>query len=377
MALTRRRLRFTLFRLAAVLGSIAAALLIAEGAIRLCPDLLSERLRHAAFSRYDTLPGGIFRYEGLTRSRIMRADFRSRAFSHGYFWIHETDDLGYRNPRGLAGHDVLLLGDSLIYGHGVGGDETVTHFLRSEHGIAAYDMSAQGDCVYQHYLALRLHLERLHPRTVLLFVYVNDVHDLEVLGRTAGGPEYPEVRGFDYGEIRRRIARLNDFRDPLPARLAFSSALFRMVAKTRGWRPARPPESTTPREWRPRRPTSTARPTGTFAVVLDESRFAPIEIYYQTVLRDLAERAKRLGTRLVVIHLVPPIDQILPARDEAQGKLQASLRRICDRLHIDEIDTGGLFAGHTGWILPGDGHLNPDGHRALAGFLAREVLDTE
>jgi len=377
MTRTRRGLRFTLFRLAAVLFSIVLALLLAEGTIRLVPRLLNDKLRHAAFSKYDTLPGGIFLYEGLTRSRVMRADHRTRAYSHGYFWTHETDARGYRNPVDLGNHGVLLLGDSIIYGHGVEGNETVAHFLRADHGLDAYDMSAQGECLYEHDLALRLHLDDLHPRVVLLFVYVNDPHDLEMSGRDSYRPEYPEIRRFDYDVIRQRIERLNAFHDPLPVRLAFSSAIVRMAAKTRGWRPARPPESTTPKQWRPPRSTTRRRLAGTFAAVLDDSRFAPVKRYYEVVLGDLAVRTQRLGSRLVIIHLALPSDQRTPGRDAAQTKLQASLQSMCGRLEIEERDTVGFFADHTGWILPGDGHLNAEGHRALAGYLAREVLDGE
>jgi hypothetical protein len=372
-----RRVRLWLFRLATALCALVVGFLAAEGTIRVFPELLSEKLRHAAFSKYDTLPGGIFRFEGLTRSRVMRANHRARAYSHGTFWTHKTDRHGYRNPAGIDDHDVLLLGDSLVYGHGVESDETVAHFLRTQHSVAAYDMSAQGQCIYEHYLALRLLLERLRPRVVLLFVYVNDVHDLEVLSRTAYRPEVPETRAFDYDVIRARIERLNAYRDPLPVRLAFSSVLCRMAAKTHGWRPARPPESATPTQWRPPQPATQNRLTGTFAAVLDDSRFEPTESYYELVLADVAERAKRIGARLVVIHLVPPVEKEWLERDRAQARLERSLESICGRHGLEVVDTRDFFEGRTDWILPGDGHLNPAGHRALASFLDRQILTPE
>ncbi len=324
MAAATRGLRLWLFRLVTVLVALVVGLLMAESAIRIFPNLLNEKLRHAAFSRYDTLPGGIFLFEGLTRTRFMRADHRTRAYSHGYFWTHETDSHGYRNPGEADDRSVLLLGDSTIYGHGVESEETVAHFLKTDHDVAAYDMSAQGQCIYDHYLALRLFLDEFRPETVLLFIYVNDVQDLEKLSRAPGGSEIPEIVAFDYGVLRDRIELLQSFRDPLMVRVAYSSAIVRMTAKTRRWRPARPPESETPPQWRPQHESKT-RPGNAMGAVLDNSRFAPIEHYYDTVLADLAERCDRLGTRLVVIHLVPPAEKEWRERDRAQAKLQRSL----------------------------------------------------
>ncbi len=338
--------------------------------------MLNDKLRHAAFSKYDTLPGGIFRFEGLTRSRVMRADHRTCAYSHGYFWTHETDARGYRNPTGIDAPRVLLLGDSIVYGHGVESVETVAHFLRADHGVAAYDMSAQGQCLYEHSLALRLLLDELRPETVLLFVYVNDIDDLEKLGRARQGADFPEIAAFDYELLRQRIGRLQAYRDPLMTRIAFSSAVVRMMAKTRGWRTARPPESTTPPQWRPQ-PEGEPKLGNAMGAVLDDSRFTPIELYYDTVLADLGNRCDRLGVRLVVVHLVPPTETEWRERDRAQAKLQRTLETICSRHGLELVDTGALFDGRTDWILPGDGHLNPAGHRALAGFLDRQVLEQQ
>jgi hypothetical protein len=380
MTRTRRGLRLTLLRLAAVLFSIVLALLLAEGAVRIFPNLLNDKLRHAAFSKYDTLPDGIFRFEGLTRSRVMWAGHRTRAYSHGYFWTHETDARGYRNPREIHDHRVLLLGDSIVYGHGVEPDETVAHFLRTEHSVAAYDMSAQGQGLYEHYLALRLMLDELRPQTVLLFVYVNDINDLEKLGRAQGDPEFPEIALFDYQLLRERIERLQAYREPLVVRIAFKSAIVRLTAKTRGWRMTRPPESTTPIQWRPqteREPQGRPKTGNATDTVLDDSRFAPIERYYDTILADLVDRCDRLAVRLVVVHLVPPTEIGWRERDRAQAKLQQTLETICRRNGLELVDTRELFEGRTEWILPGDGHLNPAGHRALAEFLARQVLTAE
>ena len=368
-----------LLRFLAALLALVLALIAAEAAIRLFPGLLNEKARHAAFSRYDTLPGGIFVVDGITGARYMRADFQTTAWSAGRSWSHRTDGRGFRNPPGIASPEVVLLGDSLIYGHGVEADQTVSHFLRTEHDVAAYDMSTQGRSPYEHYLSLRLWNEELRPHTALLFVYVNDVRDLVKLGRTAWLPDPPEIDDFDHREIHPRFDTLIRQREPLVLRAVFSSNLVRMVAKTRGWRPEPPPESVTPKRWRlpPGQLGASSSDVSVPAAVLDDSLFRPIEKYIDLLLGDLAARCAEHRTRLAIIHIVPPVEAAWPARDRARAKLQRSLEGTC-RLHgLELVDTADFFEGRTEWILPGDGHLNPSGHRALARFLAREVLDSE
>jgi hypothetical protein len=370
--LSLRLLRFLTALLALVLAFLAA-----EAAIRTFPGLLNEKTRHAAFSRYDTLPGGIFVVEGITGARFMRADFATRAYSAGRSWSHRTDGRGFRNPPGISNPEVVLLGDSSIYGHGVEATETVSHFLHADHGLVAFDMSAQGCCPYEHYLSLRLWNEELHPPTALLFVYVNDVRDLVKLGRTAWLPEPPEIGRFDFGEIRARVDTLIHHREPWILRATFASDLVRMFARSRGWRPEPPAESVTSKRWRPPKDALGASPreVSVPAAVLDDSIFRPVEKYINLLVDDLAARCGRASTRLVIVHLVPPVETAWPARDQAQAKLLESLRGVCIRHGLELVDTAGFFEGHTEWILSVDGHLNPAGHRALAAFLADTALD--
>ena len=140
------------FPFAAVCIGVLLTLLLVEAALQLAPRLFSRGVQHLAFSRYDALPGGMYVKEKQTRMRVMRSNVTMHAYSHGYWWRHATDVLGFRNPPNLERRDVLLLGDSLIYGHGVEENQTVAHFLRSEHQVAAYNMGRQGQCLYECYV---------------------------------------------------------------------------------------------------------------------------------------------------------------------------------------------------------------------------------
>ena len=380
VAAPRGRRRW-LFRSAAVLFGLVLVCVVIEGAVRVFPGLLSSKLRHAAFSKYDTLPGGIFLTEGITRMRFMRADFTTRAYSHGRFWTHDTDRHGFRNPSGLTDRRVLLLGDSLVYGHGVEGDQTVGHYLR-DLGVAAYDLSAQGQCLYEHYVLTRLYLGEFRPETVLLFVFVNDPRDLEKTRRTELVPELQEIHSFDYELIGERVEHLGQFREPWPVRMAFASSVVRMVAKSRRWRAVKPPESVAPKRWRqvaaqfsPVGPDPIGPAGGEVSgAVLDDARFLSVEHYYDRVLEDFSSRCRDLEVRLVLVHLVPPVQKSW--RDRAQAKLGRSLSATAGRHGLELVDTTAFFAGRTEWILPGDGHLNPTGNRELAAFLHTVVFPT-
>ena len=55
------------------------------------------------------------------------------------FW--RTDKLGYRNDSFIATPDILLIGDSNIAGCSLSQEETLTHHLKQETGLAVYNLS--------------------------------------------------------------------------------------------------------------------------------------------------------------------------------------------------------------------------------------------
>jgi len=86
------------FPFSAVCIGLLATLLLVEAALQVAPGLFSRGVQHLAFSRYDALPGGMYVQERQTRMRFMRANVSMRAYSHGYWWRHSTDALGFRAP---------------------------------------------------------------------------------------------------------------------------------------------------------------------------------------------------------------------------------------------------------------------------------------
>ncbi len=212
-------LRLTLLSLVTLLLLGALDLLLL-----LRPEVFGEQRANEIFSRYDTRPGGIYVREKRTRMRFMWPDFTTENYWNGYRWQHATDARGFRNPPGTPA-DVLLLGDSLIYGHGVEETETVAHFLRTEHAIGAYNMGRQGAALYDEYVLLRTFLPELSPQSVVLFVFLNDFDDLEVY-RTAGEiAAMPEIDRLDYPGVREWNRRLPGALPQPAAALALAPAV--------------------------------------------------------------------------------------------------------------------------------------------------------
>jgi len=219
------------FPFAAACIGVFLTLLLVEAALQLAPRLFSPGVQHLAFSRYDALPGGMYVRERQTRMRLMRANVTMRTYSHGYWWNHATDALGFRSPHNLERRDVLLLGDSLIYGHGVEESQTVAHFLRSEHQVAGYNMGSQGQCLYECYVTYRLYAEELQPEAVVLFVFLNDILDLVNRRHPEEIADPPEIERFNYQEIGKQARELQNRRQPLMTRLAYRLATVRLVKK--------------------------------------------------------------------------------------------------------------------------------------------------
>ncbi len=339
-----------------------------EIVLRVDPELLGLTLQNLAFSKYDRLPGGIYASgEGLP-FRVMLANFETEAFFNGYRWRHRTDRRGFRNPPDTSPTEILLLGDSMIYGHGVEEEQTVAHRLRAEYGHAAYDMSRQGDCLFNHYVLLRLYLAELDPGTAILFVHPNDFRDVEDY-RQKEVDTVPELASWNYRAVRARVERaLVAKRSPVGG-LLYRLHVARLTAKTpielrqrlrRGARRQRvgPSRRTVP---------------AYAAAVLDPERFERVERYYDRLLADLSRRCKRRGVRLVLVQLKFGLERT-PAYRQVAEKLGTALTELAQRHEIELYDTGDAMAGCSDCRLQRDGHFSPRGHRVLAGFLHREIL---
>ena len=348
----------------ATLGLLAAAslfVLTLELLVAIRPTLLPPRLGNHAYSKYGSFPGGIYFYEPQSALHFMRSNFETRAYFNGYAWTHRTDSLGFRNPRQLTDRSLLLLGDSLIYGHGVEERDSVAQLLRTEFSRPAYSMARQGDCLLQSYVLLRLNLDALDPEAVVLFVFLNDFADA-ALYRTASEMKAPPEIDWDYNAMKERLAEREAHVDLSPRRLLLG---LRSVRLLRGaWRDLTPVNLIATAE----AAGETLAPPGFIEAVLDPGTFRRASDYYRKLLGDLARRLDRQGVDLHLVHL-DLSEQFAGRGDWARRRMDRYLRRVTGELDIAFATTEETFADCTDCFLPGDGHLSPAGHRRLAGFI--------
>lgn len=315
--------------------------------LRARPTLFGQHLGNYVFSRYGLGPGDLyFRVPGLD-AWMMWPNFETRAYYNGWFWNHRTDDRGFRNPPDRES-DVLLLGDSLIYGHGAEQEDLVSEVLHDRFGWETYNLGQQGDGLYQSYAKLRLFQEELAPRFIIHFAFANDVGDLEVVRSTEEIESLPELTRDDWGELRETIAEVGQ------------------AGGRSGWLSGQPvvrfPGGVLQEITERRQRAARSDAEGPFAALLDAERRAAAQRYYDLVLTDMAARAGDAGAELIIVNL----DVTAGLDPDVRRNFRELVEHAARVSGAHYYDTGGVISSCLDCILENDGHLNAKGHMVLA-----------
>ena len=146
--------------------------------MRYFPHTLPYALGNHIASGYQTGIYGIYREKPEMKMHLMRPNYKRMMYFNGYYWHHETDAMGFRNPVDRSSANVVLLGDSMIYGHGVEETSTVRHYLENILQKPVANLGIQGSSIHEEYQVLKTFGVNLHPRFVFLFFLVNDIRGL-------------------------------------------------------------------------------------------------------------------------------------------------------------------------------------------------------
>ena len=344
--------------------SLALGLLVLEGVLRRWPTLLGYTFASGALSKYTADAGGIYYTDRTLRIHFMIPNYRTTMFANGYTWHHESDGLGFRNPEPRVPADVVILGDSLVYGHGVEVEDTVARALERRTGLRVANLGRQGDCAFQEAYILTEYIGVFRPRYVVHVFSPNDIRDL-------------------YGFLSRRameafIARpVNEI--TYPPRLPPAVALAEREAKLRRrsiWKRIEQ-ESYVAKMFRWIHHEYRERVgTAAVAIAFAASRGTPPDVvdvdhdgdslgwrYTAHALAYMKYVSERAGARLVMA----------PASGDDGHR--TILEAIARRYGIDLVDTRSLMASSnpTPSFLPRDGHFSPAGARLLAELIARHL----
>ena len=318
-----------------------------EVLLRARPTIFGQHLGNYVFFRYGTGPGEMYYMAPGIDAFMMWPEFETDAYYNGWSWSHRTDARGFRNPPDRDS-EVVLLGDSLIYGHGAEQDVVVSEVLRDRYGWRTYNLGQQADGLYQSYVKSRLFMEELAPKVLVHFAFVNDIGDLEVQRSAEQIDDPPELLRDDWSELRQRIAEIGAAGGQEGGLLQCPGARFPGGV----WHEVKE---------RMRRATD-AGGSPLSEPLLDRARRTRAQRYYDRILRDLNARADAAGAELVVVHLA-----VLPGLDPAaRGHSRALLRSAAEKAGAHYYDTGDAISGCDDCRLENDGHLNAKGHAVLA-----------
>jgi len=349
----RRRVRGFALNALLVLLATAVALGGLELLLRARPTLLGADFANGVLSKYTDDAAGIFYEDRQAQGRFMIPNLTTQMYYNGYTWTHHTDALGFRNATLASPADIVLLGDSLIYGHGVDFESTVGAILAQLTGLTVENLARQGDCTLQQAYLVTEFVPLLRPRYVLYFFFENDLADLhaflddDAMQAFIDRPleEIHFAHRLDPAQaLRERTARLG--RRSLLTRLKQSSYVYR-AWRWLNW------------ELAFRRP-AVKSPAPAERDIGEESSLA--WRYTRKAIVYMREVSRRHDARFAIVPITP--------NTARYGDI---LRRFAAQENIDFIDTSALTMADASLWLPWDGHLSDAGARRFAELAAAYV----
>lgn len=355
--------------LALLVVSSFLTLLLVEGMLHLVPDLLPIEVRQALNSKGRAHPEIGNLPEPDSTGVIVTRDFESP---------YKVDENGFRNAGNWPDEtDIVVVGDSLVFGYGVDADQAWPQILSGLTGMDVLNLGLIGASPQQYRKIYQLFGRPLKPSVVVIgFFARNDFWDANMYAnweRTGIGGNYLEWRGFgrptaeQYGDPLYRILYALRKRSYVLALLKFSRDALS------GRKKALPTELTTP--------------TGSTMWLhsddyVGKTRLSDpeTEIFELVVneFRMIRDAALEDGTRLIVV-LQPAKEEVYRESENAPlPDATVALRRRLEQLNIEVIDAAPvlqkLAQESVTPYFPTDGHPNAAGYAVFAELVA-EYLD--
>ena len=150
-----------------------------ELSLRLTVSLWPREIRNLIFKKYGFEPSGIYFVDPRYDIHIMKPNFKqNKMFYNDHWWRHQTNKIGIRSNRDIKEADIVLLGDSMIYGHGINAESTLSYCLEKITGATVANLGVQADYPPYEYIRLKNLGLFLKPKVVLFFVNGwQDEHD--------------------------------------------------------------------------------------------------------------------------------------------------------------------------------------------------------
>ena len=345
--------RRTIVNVATVLVTVVVLLFVFEAILRLWPaEILGQEFANGVLNKYTATPDGIYYHDPSLRMNFMKPNFTTENYLNGYRWHHQTDQMGFRNPQTRRQAAVLLLGDSLIYGHGVNIDETVGVLLEREVPYSVVSLGTQGYCAYQEAFLISEYVPKFRPRYVFLFFFENDITDLYAW-RT--DQEIKEFVQKDIADITfkartdpSRLVKRRPFFAILPSQFYVSRALDMLKFKLRLKRAKNQPP-----------------------VVIDKLHDANDEEslawrYTKQAILYMDAVAKSHQAKFVIVPIIM-----------AQKQYYDILKRFAAQHGVLFAEKSEVYNWPSTHFLPGDGHFTGVGANAMAKLVSDYLMDKD
>lgn len=157
---------------------VVLVVLSLELILRLTISLWPREIRNLILSKYTYAADGIYFHDPRWNIHIMKPNFRQeKMFYNDHWWYHKINSIGIRDSRNIDKADIIVLGDSMIYGPGVNIENTLCYYLEKSSGLKVANLGVQGDYPPHQYIRLK-HLGLfLKPKIVLFSINEQDEID--------------------------------------------------------------------------------------------------------------------------------------------------------------------------------------------------------
>ena len=318
-------------------------------------DFLPMNLRNIILSGYSTALNGIYFIDPHWKMAIMKPNYGRAMFYNGYKWHHEANSFGIRDDEDFEKADIVLLGDSMIYGHGLNLEDTVSENLEKISGLKVANLGVQADYPVKEYLRLKHLGLYFSPRVVLFFVLSKqDERDFETYLFHSPSPE--EYIGSIVSES-------------FPS----YSLSVRHSDYLRNYRVAKDTIKNRIKAWSP-----------SFKIL--EVLIRNISLNEEKANKAVSSTEAQELMRNVMSKLLADSKQLCDARHARfivvlhghgeTSRLGEIIQDLCTKYDILFFDLNPQLSGHPDYFLPGDGHYTAKGSRQVAGFLYRYLISS-
>jgi hypothetical protein len=300
---------------------------------------------------------------------LSKPNFTQQCAWNGHHWMHRSDAWGMRNQETRERTDIVLLGDSMVYGHGVDQQQTVAHFLRQLTGLSVSNLAFMGDSAPEYLAKLRNFGLPLRPRLAIVFFFENDLDDLRQreeshVRQLVEGAGAPEAQVYPRDVLLAAVPEPAPLHERIKHRLLSWRAL-RYLLLLRDDARAVTPWSFTGAQLRPNLPLPPPEPSAEERLALS---------YVHVALQLMKSSCERAGTRLMVAY----IPGLTSRRARVDRLLLYNVRELAASLDLPFLDATSVILDVSGQAIAGtrlenDGHLTELGHHRLADLVGRFV----